>query len=217
MYMPRQKANGKATRISPPVFMTGKQRCEMMKRIRMDIAEKNGIELAVEKCTFKGECPGFCPKCDGEALYLDAELKRISAEGKEIILDDGAYIDFLEQMRSAEIKAEDVDEKLLELSNGRKAEALDRPLCSIDFSRSQKKHLQRAGIDTLAQLADKTKAEIAGIKGLTPRDVAEIELKLRYFHMYGKELKELWQDICFGDEPCGTDTNCRADTGKSHE
>ena len=47
--------------------MTGKEKCELLKAIRKNIAEMNGIEYYPEQCDHEGNCPGFCPRCDMEA------------------------------------------------------------------------------------------------------------------------------------------------------
>ena len=62
--------------------MTGKEKCELLKAMRREIAEANGIVYLTSECTFQGNCPGYCPKCDAEARYLDSELNRLAKEGK---------------------------------------------------------------------------------------------------------------------------------------
>lgn len=64
--------------------MKGKERCRILKEIRMRVAEENGIELAVSECTHKGDCAGTCPKCESEVRYLERELERRRALGKTI-------------------------------------------------------------------------------------------------------------------------------------
>lgn len=44
--------------------MTGKEKCELLKAIRINIAEMNGIEYYPAQCDHQGNCPGFCPRCD---------------------------------------------------------------------------------------------------------------------------------------------------------
>lgn len=50
--------------------MTGKERCEYLKKIRADFARVNGIEFTPAECTYEGECSGHCPACDREAEQL---------------------------------------------------------------------------------------------------------------------------------------------------
>ena len=42
----------------------GKQKCEILRNIRMDIAKKYGLKYNPTKCTYEGECNGTCNKCD---------------------------------------------------------------------------------------------------------------------------------------------------------
>ncbi len=42
----------------------GKQTCKILKEIRRQIAEANGIEFVTSECRYKGDCLGSCPKCE---------------------------------------------------------------------------------------------------------------------------------------------------------
>ena len=52
----------------------GKQTCRILKDIRRQIAEANGIEFTVSECRYKGDCLGTCPKCEAEVRYLEQNL-----------------------------------------------------------------------------------------------------------------------------------------------
>ena len=54
----------------------GKQKCEILKEIRRQIAESEGIKYAPAKCNHKGECQGTCPVCEAEVEYLEQEIAR---------------------------------------------------------------------------------------------------------------------------------------------
>ena len=64
----------------------GKQTCKILKEIRRQIAEANGIEFATSECRYKGDCLGTCPKCEAEVLYLEQQLRSRQRMGKAIIL-----------------------------------------------------------------------------------------------------------------------------------
>lgn len=64
--------------------MNGKEKCNLLKQIRKEIAESNGIVYLTSECTHEGNCKGSCPKCDAEIRYLDAELNRKVAKGEAI-------------------------------------------------------------------------------------------------------------------------------------
>ena len=64
----------------------GKQTCKILKEIRRQIAEANGIEFATSECRYKGDCLGTCPKCEAEVRYLEQQLRTRSLAGKAIAL-----------------------------------------------------------------------------------------------------------------------------------
>ncbi len=64
----------------------GKQTCKILKEIRRQIAEANGIEFATSECRYKGDCLGTCPKCEAEVHYLEQQLRARSLAGKAITL-----------------------------------------------------------------------------------------------------------------------------------
>lgn len=64
----------------------GKQTCKILKEIRRQIAEVNGIEFATSECRYKGDCLGTCPKCEAEVRYLEQQLRARSLAGKAIAL-----------------------------------------------------------------------------------------------------------------------------------
>lgn len=64
----------------------GKQTCKILKEIRRQIAEANGIEFVTSECRYKGDCLGTCPKCEAEVRYLEHQLRVRSLAGKAIAL-----------------------------------------------------------------------------------------------------------------------------------
>lgn len=59
--------------------MDGKQKCNVLKRVRKQMADKLGIDLHQKECTFEGECSGTCPKCAHEESILNAALLKKGA------------------------------------------------------------------------------------------------------------------------------------------
>ena len=55
--------------------MTGKQKCELLKEIRKNMAKENGIPYEPRECHHEGYCTGTCPLCEKEATELLLELK----------------------------------------------------------------------------------------------------------------------------------------------
>ena len=64
----------------------GKQTCKILKEIRRQIAEANGIEFATSECRYKGDCLGTCPKYEAEVRYLEQQLRARSLAGKAVVL-----------------------------------------------------------------------------------------------------------------------------------
>ena len=64
----------------------GKQVCKILKDIRKQIAEENDIEFITSECTHKGDCAGTCPKCEAEVRYLEQQLARRRASGRNMRL-----------------------------------------------------------------------------------------------------------------------------------
>lgn len=64
--------------------MDGKTKCNILKQIRNTIASSNGIDYEAPQCSFQGDCPGTCPKCEAEVRYLEKELSKRQKAGKAI-------------------------------------------------------------------------------------------------------------------------------------
>ena len=54
--------------------MKGKDICNILKAIRIDIAEKYKLQYNPTECTHKGDCAGTCPHCDEEVRDLQRQL-----------------------------------------------------------------------------------------------------------------------------------------------
>ncbi|MBR2025016.1 MAG: hypothetical protein IKA02_04345 [Clostridia bacterium] len=65
--------------------MTEKERCEQLKRYRNKIAMLNGIDFKSKECDSQGYCPGYCPACDEEILFLEKELAKKVLRGEEVL------------------------------------------------------------------------------------------------------------------------------------
>ena len=68
------------------IMARGKQTCKILKEIRRQIAEANGIEFVTSECRYKGDCLGTCPKCEAEVRYLEQQLRARSLTGKAVAL-----------------------------------------------------------------------------------------------------------------------------------
>ena len=59
----------------------GKSTCKLLKDIRQQIADANGISYRPKECHYKGDCAGTCPTCEEEIRYLEHELKARKGNG----------------------------------------------------------------------------------------------------------------------------------------
>ena len=59
----------------------GRSTCKLLKSIRQQIADANGISYQPKECQHKGDCAGTCPACEEEIRYLEHELKARKGNG----------------------------------------------------------------------------------------------------------------------------------------
>ena len=59
----------------------GRTTCKLLKDIRQQIADANGISYRPKECHHKGDCAGTCPACEAEIRYLERELKARKGNG----------------------------------------------------------------------------------------------------------------------------------------
>ena len=62
-------------------MIKGKSTCKLLKSIRQQIADANGISYRPIECQHKGDCAGTCPACEEEIRYLERELKARKGNG----------------------------------------------------------------------------------------------------------------------------------------
>lgn len=62
--------------------MNGKEKCEMLRSIRMTIAQKYGIEYETKECDHEECATGTCPLCEQEAELIMDELRKRELTGE---------------------------------------------------------------------------------------------------------------------------------------
>ena len=67
--------------------MTGKEKCNILRAVRVKIAAMNGIEYIPSECPHEGPCPGTCPACESEAENLMMKLFEKEVNGTPIKVD----------------------------------------------------------------------------------------------------------------------------------
>lgn len=71
--------------------MTGKEKCTLLKQIRIEVARKNNIDFSAADCPQPDGCIGTCPRCEAEAKQLDAAIDRIIASGGKVTISETYY------------------------------------------------------------------------------------------------------------------------------
>ena len=64
---------------------TGKEKCEILRRIRQDVADRYGLEYRSTDCKHQGDCSGTCPKCDAELEDLQHQLASRGIENVDFL------------------------------------------------------------------------------------------------------------------------------------
>ena len=64
---------------------TGKEKCEILRRIRQDIAERYDLQYTPSECKHQGDCAGTCPKCDAELEDLQRQLESRGIENVDLL------------------------------------------------------------------------------------------------------------------------------------
>lgn len=175
--------------------MTGKEKCRLLKQIRKEIAESNGIVYLTSECTFEGECRGACPKCDAEIRYLDGELQAKAARGEKITIS-GLSLSTFEQTvdtnNSADTQLSDIIDStneciptmgMVPFENKCNDETyicrlLDMSIDELDLSVRTNNCLKRDGIYTVRELCDRTHDDMLKVRNLGNRSLTELAEKL---------------------------------------
>ena len=86
--------------------MDGREKCEFLRKIRVNIAMLNGLTYTPSECHHGGWCSGTCAACEKEADNLMRQLQSKEAAGCSIKIDVES-IKVLEQMAR---ESEDIDD-----------------------------------------------------------------------------------------------------------
>ena len=93
--------------------LSGKQKCEMLRNIRREIAARNNIEYITSDCTYEGDCLGTCPKCDAEVRYLENELNRKIQSGQQVSVAgiNDNFVQLIDQVETTVMDFTDTEEE----------------------------------------------------------------------------------------------------------
>ena len=178
--------------------MTGKEKCKLLKQIRKEIAESNGIVYLAAECTFEGECKGTCPKCDAEIRYLDDQLQQKAALGEKVTLA-GLSLDTYESTIDT-VKAPSLPEENISNNNScvdgnlvvMGETVLEMTIEELELSVRAFNCLKRAGINTVEALTQKTMNDMLKVRNLGEKGIEEVHLKLQSLGFdFKEEAREL--------------------------
>lgn len=54
----------------------GKEICNYLRNIRIQVAKEYGIDYVPTECHHEGDCIGTCPVCDGELKMIDSAIRK---------------------------------------------------------------------------------------------------------------------------------------------
>jgi len=91
----------------------GKNKCEILKEIRIQIAQENEIPLEVEDCSYDGDCRGTCPRCEAELHYLEQKLSEKNRIGKKAMVA-GISFGIIASLTSCNHQKQPVEENLIQ-------------------------------------------------------------------------------------------------------
>lgn len=192
--------------------MTGKEKCKLLKQIRKEIAESNGIVYLTSECTFEGECRGTCPKCDAEIRYLDDELQKKAARGEKVTLAGlslNTYGQTVEDngFQSDTVKPEPHDAGGFEeivmgrLEPERYMGCLETTVEELDLSVRSFNCLKRAGINTVEDLCQRTLKDMIKVRNLGRKSLEEVRSKLEALGLTFKDAElddDRMKSVIFG-------------------
>lgn len=100
------------------IMTRGKSICSVLKTIRKQIADANGIKYEPHECHHQGECRGTCPACEAEVRYIERQLDIRQQLGKAaVVVGISAGLSALTACGSKSKKVE--EQELVSLAEGR--------------------------------------------------------------------------------------------------
>ncbi len=199
--------------------MTGKEKCKLLKQIRKEIAESNGIVYLTSECTFEGECRGTCPKCDAEIRYLDDELQKKVARGEKVTLSGLSLNTYDQTVEDNGVKPNAVEPESTHYAGGLEEMVLGRlePMIEgqldykynimgmtteeLDLSVRSFNCLKRSGINTVEELCNKTLKDMMKVRNLGRKSLEEVRSKLEALGLTFKDAElddDRMKSVIFG-------------------
>lgn len=176
--------------------MNGKEKCELLRQIRKEIAETNGIVYITTDCTYAGDdCLGTCPKCDAEIAFLEKALNKKIADGQPVTLAGLSLNTFQNKVSKKNSKAGFSQDTIPTMGNivlekGRLSSGsyIHMPIEELNLSVRSFNRLKKAGINIVDELVEKTEADMMNIRNLDRESIEEIQQRLADLGLSFKEI-----------------------------
>ena len=121
--------------------MTGKEKCEMLRQLRAQVARENQIPLRQEPCDYPGDdCPGTCILCEQELRYLERAVEKKERQGENVVLECSREEGLEFRSEPVPLEEEDIDpnDLVLDLSDAEEAypsvQELSRRLAEVGLT-----------------------------------------------------------------------------------
>lgn len=158
--------------------MNGKEKCNLLREMRKEIARVNGIVYLTGECKQSNYCIGTCSTCDAETRYLENELTNKVLSGNTIKLSGISFDSFIfaSEMKYLFNDSKDAikyleDEPLEE-------EKTQLTIDELNITARPYNALKRAGIFTVDELTDMTVKDMKRIRNMGDKSLNEIKLAL---------------------------------------
>jgi pyruvate formate lyase activating enzyme len=153
----------------------GKERCELLKRVRQELAEANGLAYVPRPCSHEGDCPGTCPLCEQELKKLSADLKGAPEEMVKVSEETCEMINTLYRPDNRSLYSKDEEEPWLAgvMAPGNPPTEQEDFDGMMELPKGMREQLERELLDDLIMLqGEPTRDEpmhLAGMPMVNPR------------------------------------------------
>lgn len=155
--------------------MTGKEKCEMLREIRAQVARENNIPLRQVPCDYQGEdCPGTCFACEREVGYLQKALDKRYEQGESVTLKRRQDETLKFRSETSPEDEEDMDDLVID-------EVIeDETAPGEEDIRQLSRKLAEAGITTAEQIGKYYAEDLVAKCGLTPQELEAAKQIMAY-------------------------------------
>lgn len=154
--------------------LSGRERCMLLRQIRKEIAESNGIVYLSTECKIDGECSVPCPQCEAEIRYLDTEIRRLILSGAKFTLA-GLTLN------------SEAEKAVVEKTPSPLQRKLSMTLDDMDFTVRTYQVLKRANIMTVGDIVKLTGEDLMKVRHMGRKSLDEIRKQLGILNLSLKD------------------------------